>query len=43
MNLGVPVIARNIPGNIEVVTDMQTGLLYNTPQVWSTLFECYMW
>jgi len=33
MNLGVPVIARNIPGNTAVVRDMHTGLMYNTPQV----------
>jgi len=33
MDLGVPVIARNIPGNTAVITDMQTGLIYDTPQV----------
>ena len=33
MDLGVPVIVRNIPGNITIVTDMQTGLVYDTPQV----------
>ena len=33
MNLGVPVIVRNIIGNTVVVTDMKTGLVYDTPQV----------
>ena len=38
MKLGVVVIARNIAGNTAVVTDMNTGLIYGTPQV--GLFSC---
>jgi len=33
MKLGVAVIARSIPANTAVVTDMHTGLVYSTPQV----------
>jgi len=33
MDLGIPVVVRNIPGNITIVTDMQSGLVYDTPQV----------
>ncbi|XP_056132103.1 glycosyltransferase 1 domain-containing protein 1 isoform X2 [Lampris incognitus] len=32
MDLGVPVVARNIPGNAAVVKHEVTGLLYSTPQ-----------
>ncbi|GAB1607938.1 glycosyltransferase 1 domain-containing protein 1-like [Argonauta hians] len=32
MQLGTPVIARNIPGNAAIVKDGCTGLLYTTPQ-----------
>lgn len=32
MDLGVPVVARDIPGNSSVVQHDVTGLLYSTPQ-----------
>ncbi|KAF7669165.1 hypothetical protein LDENG_00236090 [Lucifuga dentata] len=32
MDLGVPVVARNIPGNAAVVQHEVTGLLYSSPQ-----------
>lgn len=32
MDLGVPVLARNIPGNAAVVQHEFTGLLYSSPQ-----------
>lgn len=33
MDLKVPVVARDIPGNAAVVRHDVTGLLYSTPQV----------
>jgi len=33
MDLGVVVMARNIAGNTALVTDMQTGVIYSTPEV----------
>lgn len=33
MDLGVPVLARHIPGNAAVVTHEVTGLLFSDPQV----------
>ena len=33
MNLGVPVLARNIPGNSAVIQHGESGLLFDTPQV----------
>ena len=33
MKLGVPVLARNIPGNAAVIKHRESGLLFNTPQV----------
>lgn len=33
MDLGVPVLARDIPGNAAVVQHEVTGLLYSSPQV----------
>jgi glycosyltransferase involved in cell wall biosynthesis len=32
MDLGIPVIARDIPGNSSVVENLRTGLLYSTPK-----------
>ncbi|XP_062999752.1 glycosyltransferase 1 domain-containing protein 1 isoform X2 [Elgaria multicarinata webbii] len=32
MDLNVPVLARNIPGNAAIITHKETGLLYSTPQ-----------
>ncbi|KAK6967565.1 glycosyltransferase 1 domain-containing protein 1-like isoform X1 [Biomphalaria glabrata] len=32
MHIGVPVLARNIPGNKAIVQDGVTGLLYDSPQ-----------
>ncbi|XP_015679100.1 glycosyltransferase 1 domain-containing protein 1 [Protobothrops mucrosquamatus] len=32
MDLNVPVLARNIPGNAAVIVHQTTGLLYSTPQ-----------
>ncbi|XP_053135750.1 glycosyltransferase 1 domain-containing protein 1 isoform X3 [Hemicordylus capensis] len=32
MDLNVPVLARNIPGNAAIITHKATGLLYSTPQ-----------
>lgn len=34
MDLDVPVLARNIPGNAAVVQHGVTGLLFSDPQVW---------
>ncbi|XP_006813771.1 glycosyltransferase 1 domain-containing protein 1-like [Saccoglossus kowalevskii] len=31
MDLGVPVIVRDIPGNASICKHNETGLLYNTP------------
>lgn len=33
MDLGIPVLARDIPGNAAVVQHELTGLLYSSPQV----------
>ncbi|XP_070572608.1 glycosyltransferase 1 domain-containing protein 1-like [Ptychodera flava] len=33
MDLGVPVIARDIPGNTAIVQHNKTGLIFDTPQV----------
>lgn len=33
MDLGLPVLARDIPGNAAVVQHEVTGLLYSSPQV----------
>lgn len=33
MALGVPVLARNIPGNSALIKHRETGLLFNTPEV----------
>ncbi|NXS02033.1 GL1D1 protein, partial [Oxylabes madagascariensis] len=32
MDLGIPVLARNIPGNAAIVKHKETGLLFSTPQ-----------
>ncbi|MGH0167325.1 UNVERIFIED_CONTAM: hypothetical protein FKN15_004160 [Acipenser sinensis] len=32
MHLGVPVLARNIPGNAAIVIHEDTGLLFSNPQ-----------
>ncbi|XP_038059189.1 glycosyltransferase 1 domain-containing protein 1-like [Patiria miniata] len=39
MDLCVPVIARNIPGNRTLITHRQTGLLYDTPEEFINLAE----
>lgn len=33
MDLGLPVLARDVPGNAAIVEHMVTGLLYSSPQV----------
>ncbi|KAJ1094329.1 hypothetical protein NDU88_007407 [Pleurodeles waltl] len=33
MDLGVPVLARNIPGNAAIISHQDTGLLFSDPQV----------
>ena len=33
MDLGIPVIARNIPAHSTIIEDGNTGLLYNWPEV----------
>jgi hypothetical protein len=33
MEIGVPVIARNIEGNKAIIDHMKTGLLFNSPEV----------
>jgi hypothetical protein len=38
MDLEVPVLARNIPGNAAVVKHEVTGLLFSDPQVKETPF-----
>lgn len=37
MALGVPVLARNIPGNSALIKHRETGLLFNTPEVFTFL------
>ncbi|XP_044296654.1 glycosyltransferase 1 domain-containing protein 1 [Varanus komodoensis] len=32
MDLSIPVLARNIPGNAAIIAHQETGLLYSTPQ-----------
>lgn len=32
MALGVPILARNIPGNSAVIKHRETGILYNSPE-----------
>ena len=39
MALGVPVLARNIPGNSALIKHRETGLLFNAPEV-CTLEMC---
>ena len=39
MALGVPVIARNIPGNTAIITEGQNGLLFTDQQVRYFEFE----
>ena len=33
MDLGVPVVARRVPGNVDIIEDGRTGFLYSQPQV----------
>lgn len=40
MDLEVPVLARNIPGNSAVVEHGVTGLLFSNPQVKRVLSPC---
>lgn len=37
MDLGVPVLARDIPGNAVIVKHEVTGLLYSSPQVYKDI------
>ncbi|KAJ8285842.1 hypothetical protein GJAV_G00031560 [Gymnothorax javanicus] len=37
MHLGVPVVARDIPGNAAIVQHEETGLLFSTPQEFVTM------
>lgn len=39
MALSTPVIVRNIPANTAIVTDGQTGFVYDTPEV-NSLSPC---
>lgn len=39
MHLGVPVLARNIPGNSAVIQHKETGLLFDTPEVWKMVYD----
>ncbi|NXQ35362.1 GL1D1 protein, partial [Alaudala cheleensis] len=42
MDLDVPVLARNIPGNAAIVTHKETGLLFSTPQEFVVLSQSLM-
>ncbi|XP_061459499.1 glycosyltransferase 1 domain-containing protein 1 isoform X4 [Rhineura floridana] len=42
MDLNVPVLARNIPGNAAVITHKTTGLLYSDPQEFVQLAKTLM-
>jgi len=33
MDLNIPVLARNIPGNAAIIKHKDTGLLFSDPQV----------
>ncbi|XP_069071469.1 glycosyltransferase 1 domain-containing protein 1 [Pleurodeles waltl] len=39
MDLGVPVLARNIPGNAAIISHQDTGLLFSDPQEFVQLAE----
>ncbi|KAJ8779239.1 hypothetical protein J1605_012701 [Eschrichtius robustus] len=43
MDLEVPVLARNIPGNAAVVKHEVTGLLFSDPQVKESNFPMFTW
>ena len=43
MDLEVPVLARNIPGNSAVVKHEVTGLLFSDPQVKESNFPVFIW
>ena len=43
MDLEVPVLARNIPGNSAVVKHEVTGLLFSDPQVKESDFSVFTW
>lgn len=43
MDLEVPVLARNIPGNAAVVKHEVTGLLFSDPQVKEGNFPMFTW
>ena len=42
MDLGTPVIARNIAGNTAIIQHRATGMLYETPQVNNRSFAFYL-
>ncbi|KPP59131.1 hypothetical protein Z043_122979 [Scleropages formosus] len=37
MDLGVPVVVRDVPGNAAIVRHEETGLLYSSPQEFVSL------
>lgn len=43
MDLEVPVLARNIPGNAAVVKHEVTGLLFSDPQVKESNVPMFTW
>ncbi|XP_061866005.1 glycosyltransferase 1 domain-containing protein 1 isoform X1 [Colius striatus] len=42
MDLGVPVLARNIPGNAAIINHTETGLLFSNPQEFVVLSKSLM-
>ncbi|NWR53006.1 GL1D1 protein, partial [Regulus satrapa] len=42
MDLDIPVLARNIPGNAAIITHKETGLLFSTPQEFVVLAKNLM-
>ncbi|NXS33174.1 GL1D1 protein, partial [Pomatostomus ruficeps] len=42
MDLGIPVLARNIPGNAAIIKHKETGLLFSTPQEFVVLSKTLM-
>ncbi|NWI02322.1 GL1D1 protein, partial [Tichodroma muraria] len=42
MDLGIPVLARNIPGNAAIINHKETGLLFSTPQEFVVLSKSLM-
>ena len=42
MDLGVPVIARKIPANADLIDNGDTGMLYSLPEV-GNFVKCYQY